>query len=86
MTATGASLAGHAARLAAQADRVALCLDFDGTLSRSWTTRRRLGRYRASSSCTGPGRPIRRRRLISGRAATYLTEHAAAPSMRSLDL
>jgi hypothetical protein len=66
MTATGASLAGHAAPLAAQADRVALCLDFDGTLSRSWTTRRRLGRYRASSSCTGPGRPIRRRRPHRG--------------------
>jgi hypothetical protein len=30
MTATGAWLAGHAVRLAAQADRVALCLDFDG--------------------------------------------------------
>jgi trehalose-6-phosphatase len=29
----GASLADHAARLSARADQVALCLDFDGTLS-----------------------------------------------------
>jgi trehalose 6-phosphate phosphatase len=33
MTTTHASLAKHAARLAAQANQVALCLDFDGTLS-----------------------------------------------------
>ena len=31
--AAGASVAGHAARLAARAGQVALCLDFDGTLS-----------------------------------------------------
>ncbi len=31
--AAGASVAEHAARLAARADRVALCLDFDGTLA-----------------------------------------------------
>jgi hypothetical protein len=33
MTTAHASLAEHAARLAAQADQVVLCLDFDGTLS-----------------------------------------------------
>jgi hypothetical protein len=33
MTAADAALADHAARLAANADQVALCLDFDGTLS-----------------------------------------------------
>jgi trehalose 6-phosphate phosphatase len=33
MTAADAALADHAARLAAYADQVALCLDFDGTLS-----------------------------------------------------
>jgi trehalose-6-phosphatase len=33
MTVADAALADHAARLAANADQVALCLDFDGTLS-----------------------------------------------------
>jgi trehalose-6-phosphatase len=43
MSTAHTSLADHAGSLAARADQVALCLDFDGTLSRSWPTRRRPG-------------------------------------------
>jgi hypothetical protein len=44
------SVAKHAAQLAERAGEVALCLDFDGTLSPTWTTQRRPGPCGASSS------------------------------------
>ena len=80
MTNAGAVLAEQAARLAARADQIALCLDFDGTLSpivpdpeaarplegMVELLRRLAGRFTAVA-------------LISGRPADYLAEHAAAP-------
>ena len=66
MTADAAP-AEHAARLGARADQVVLCLDFDGTLSRSSPTRRRPGCCLAWSSCSGAGRRHAAVALISGR-------------------
>jgi trehalose 6-phosphate phosphatase len=83
----GGSLAEHAARLAARANEVALCLDFDGTLSPIVDD--------PLAARPLPGivellRPLADRfaavALISGRPATYLAEHAAAPGVRYLGL
>jgi trehalose 6-phosphate phosphatase len=85
--AADASLLGHAARLSARADQVALCLDFDGTLSPIVDDPEAarllpgvvelLGPLAARFAAVG---------LISGRPATYLAEHAGAPGVRYLGL
>jgi trehalose 6-phosphate phosphatase len=90
MTAAGAastSLAGHAARLSAQADQVALCLDFDGTLSPI------VDDPEAARPLAGVVEllePLAARfaavALISGRPADYLATYAAAPGVRYLGL
>jgi hypothetical protein len=58
MTAAGAAAGGsaaeHAARLAARADQVALCLDFDGTLSPIVPDPEAARPRRAWSSCSAP--------------------------------
>jgi trehalose 6-phosphate phosphatase len=82
-----ASTAELAARLAARADQVALCLDFDGTLSPIVPDPEAarplegvvelLGRLAARFAAVA---------LISGRPADYLAEHAAAPGVRYLGL
>jgi trehalose 6-phosphate phosphatase len=81
------SVAEHAARLAERADEVALCLDFDGTLSPIVDdpeaarplpgTVELLGQLAARFAAAA---------LISGRSAAYLAEHAAAPGVRYLRL
>jgi trehalose 6-phosphate phosphatase len=81
------SVAEHAARLAGRADEVALCLDFDGTLSPIVDdpqaarplpgTVELLGQLAARFAAVA---------LISGRPAAYLAEHAAAPGVRYLGL
>jgi trehalose 6-phosphate phosphatase len=90
MTAAGAagtSLAGHAVRLAERAGEVALCLDFDGTLSPI------IDDPEAARPLAGVVEllaPLAARfaavALISGRPAGYLAEHAAAPGVRYLGL
>jgi trehalose 6-phosphate phosphatase len=85
--AAGASVAEHAARLAAQAGQVALCLDFDGTLSPIVDDPEAarplpgvvelLGLLAARFAAVA---------LISGRPADYLATHADAPGVRYLGM
>jgi trehalose 6-phosphate phosphatase len=83
----GASPAEQAARLAARAPEVALCLDFDGTLSPI------VDDPQAARPLPGTVemlRPLAHRfaavAIVSGRPAAYLAEHAAAPGVRYLGL
>jgi hypothetical protein len=80
MTDAGGELAEQAARLSARAGQVALCLDFDGTLSPIVPDPEAarplegvvelLGRLAARFAAVA---------LVSGRPADYLAEHAGAP-------
>ena len=77
----------HAARLAAQAQTAAVCLDFDGTLAPIVDdpnearplpgTVELLGHLTARFAAVA---------LLSGRPADYLVEHAPAPGLRYLGL
>jgi trehalose 6-phosphate phosphatase len=85
--AVSAAVAEHAARLAARAEEVALCLDFDGTLSPIVPDPEAarplegvvglLGRLAARYAAVA---------LVSGRPANYLAQHAGAPGVRYLGL
>jgi trehalose 6-phosphate phosphatase len=85
--AAGAAAAEHAARLAGRAEEVALCLDFDGTLSPIVPDPEAarplegvvelLGRLAARYAAAA---------LVSGRPADYLAQHAGAPGVRYLGL
>jgi trehalose 6-phosphate phosphatase len=87
MTNAGGELAEQAVRLATRADQVALCLDFDGTLSPTVADPEAARPLPGVAELLGPlGVWFAAVALISGRPAAYLTEHAAAPSMRSLGL
>jgi trehalose 6-phosphate phosphatase len=81
------SVAEHAARLAERADEVALCLDFDGTLSPIVDDPQAA---RPLQGIVELLEPLANRfaavALVSGRPATYLAEHAAAPGVRYLGL
>ena len=81
------SVAEHAARLAEQAGEVALCLDFDGTLSPivddPQAARPLHGIVELLEPLAGRFAAVA---LISGRPAAYLAEHAAAPGVRYLGL
>jgi trehalose 6-phosphate phosphatase len=88
MTSSGAAVqAEQAARLSAQADQVALCLDFDGTLSPIVDDPEAarplegmvelLGRLADRYAAVA---------LISGRQAGFLATHAGAPGVRYLGL
>jgi trehalose 6-phosphate phosphatase len=83
----GAAAAEHAARLAARADQVALCLDFDGTLSPivpdPEAARPLAGVVELLGRLAGRYAAVA---LVSGRPADYLAEHAAAPGVRYLGL
>jgi trehalose 6-phosphate phosphatase len=80
-------LAEHAARVAAQAQTTALCLDFDGTLAPIVDdpnearplplTVELLGQLVARFAAVA---------LLSGRPADYLAQHVAAPGVRYLGL
>ena len=80
-------VAGEAARLAEQAHQVALCLDFDGTLSPIVEDP---GAARPLQGILELLQPLARRfaavAVISGRPAGYLGKHAAAPGVRYLGL
>ena len=79
--------AEHAARLTKRADEVALCLDFDGTLSPIVDDPEAA---RPLHGIVELLEPLAARfaavALISGRPAAYLAEHAAAPGVRYLGL
>jgi trehalose 6-phosphate phosphatase len=81
------SAAGHAARLAARAGEVALCLDFDGTISPIVPDPEAA---RPLHGIVELLEPLAARfaavALVSGRPAAYLAEHAAAPGVRYLGL
>jgi trehalose 6-phosphate phosphatase len=81
------SAAEHAARLAEQADEVALCLDFDGTLSPIVDDPQAARLLPGVAELLGPlAARFAAVALISGRPAAYLAEHAAAPGVRYLGL
>jgi trehalose 6-phosphate phosphatase len=85
--AAGASVAGHAARLVARADQVAICLDFDGTLSPIVPDPEAARPLEGVVELLGPlASRFAAVALISGRPAGYLAEHAAAPGVRYLGL
>jgi trehalose 6-phosphate phosphatase len=87
MTTAHASLAEHAARLAAQADQVVLCLDFDGTLSPIVDDPQAARPLPGVVELLGPlAARFAAVALVSGRPAGYLAEHANAPGVRYLGL
>jgi hypothetical protein len=80
-------VAEHAARLTRRAGEVALCLDFDGTLSPIVEDPQAA---RPLEGIVELLEPLAARfaavALISGRPAAYLAEHAHAPGVRYLEL
>jgi trehalose 6-phosphate phosphatase len=85
--AAGISVAEHAARLAARADQVALCLDFDGTLSPIVPDPEAARPLPGVVELLGPlAARFAAVALVSGRPADYLATHAAAPGVRYLGL
>jgi trehalose 6-phosphate phosphatase len=84
---TAASVAEHAAQLAGQADRTAICLDFDGTLSPIVDDPEAARPLQGIVELLAPlAARFAAVALISGRPAGYLAEHAAAPGVRYLGL
>jgi trehalose 6-phosphate phosphatase len=84
---TGAAVAERAARLAARAGRVALCLDFDGTLSPIVDDPEAARPLPGVVELLGPlAARYAAVALVSGRPADFLAEHAAAPGVRYLGL
>jgi trehalose 6-phosphate phosphatase len=81
------SIADHAARLSGRAGEVALCLDFDGTLSPIVddpdAARPLPGVVELLGSLAAKFAAVA---LVSGRPAAYLAEHAVAPGVRYLGL
>jgi trehalose 6-phosphate phosphatase len=83
----GAALARHAARLVEQADTVALCLDFDGTLAPIVDDPEQARPLPGMVELLGPlAARFVAVALLSGRPAGYLFEHATAPGVRYLGL
>ena len=80
-------LAEHAARVAAQAQTTALCLDFDGTLAPIVDdpnqARPLPGTVELLAQLAARFAAVA---LLSGRPADYLASHAAAPGVRYLGL
>jgi trehalose 6-phosphate phosphatase len=86
-SAADASPAGQAARLSARADQVALCLDFDGTLSPIVDDPEAARPLAGVVELLGPlAHRYAAVALVSGRPADFLAEHAAAPGVRYLGL
>jgi trehalose 6-phosphate phosphatase len=86
-SAAGASLADQAARLSARADQVALCLDFDGTLSPIVDDPEAARPLAGVVELLGPlAHRYAAVALVSGRPADFLVAHASAPGVRYLGL
>jgi trehalose 6-phosphate phosphatase len=83
----GDPVAEVAARLAGQAAEVALCLDFDGTIAPIVEDPQAARPLPGIVELLGPlADRYAAVALISGRPATYLASHAAAPGVRYLGL
>jgi trehalose 6-phosphate phosphatase len=81
------SVAEHAKRLAERAGEVALCLDFDGTLSPIVDDPQAARPLQAIVELLEPlADRFAAVALVSGRPAAYLAEHAPAPGVRYLGL
>jgi trehalose 6-phosphate phosphatase len=81
------SVAEHAARLAKRPGEVALCLDFDGTLSPIVEDPQAARPLQGVVELLGPlAARFAAVALISGRPAAYLAEHASARGVRYLGL
>jgi trehalose 6-phosphate phosphatase len=79
--------AAHVARLAAQAERVAICLDFDGTIAPIVDDPAAARPLPGVVDLLGPlADRYAAVALVSGRPATYLASHAAAPGVRYLGM
>jgi trehalose 6-phosphate phosphatase len=84
---TGRSLAEHAAAVAARAAEVAICLDFDGTISPIVEDPAAARPLAGIVDLLGPlADRYAAAALVSGRPATYLASHAAAPGVRYLGM
>jgi trehalose 6-phosphate phosphatase len=84
---TADPVAAQAARLVADADQVALCLDFDGTIAPIVEDPQAARPLPGIVELLGPlADRYAAVALISGRPATYLASHAAAPGVRYLGL
>jgi len=82
-----AVLALHAARVAARAGTIALCLDFDGTLSPIVHDPDEARPLPGIVELLGPlADRFAAVALVSGRPVTFLLQHAAAPGVRYLGL
>ena len=83
----GDPVATQAARLAAQAERVAICLDFDGTIAPIVDDPAAARPLPGVVDLLGPlADRYAAVALVSGRPATYLASHAAAPGVRYLGM
>jgi trehalose 6-phosphate phosphatase len=82
-----ATVADQAARLSARADQVALCLDFDGTLSPIVDDPEAARPLAGVVELLGPlAHRYAAVALVSGRPADFLAAHANAPGVRYLGL
>jgi trehalose 6-phosphate phosphatase len=80
-------VADQAARLVREADQVAVCLDFDGTIAPIVEDPQAARPLPGVVELLGPlADRYAALALISGRPATYLASHAAAPGVRYLGL
>jgi trehalose 6-phosphate phosphatase len=78
---------GHVARLAGRPGRVALCLDFDGTIAPIVDDPAAARPLPGVVDLLGPlADRYAAVALVSGRPATYLASHAAAPGVRYLGM
>ena len=81
------SVAEHAARLAERAASVALCLDFDGTLSPIVDDPQAARPLQGVVEMLAPlAKRFAAVAIISGRPAAYLGEHVGVPGVRYLGL
>jgi trehalose 6-phosphate phosphatase len=82
-----AAVAAHAARLARRPERVAVCLDFDGTIAPIVEDPAAARPLPGVIELLGPlADRYAAVALVSGRPATYLASHAAAPGVRYLGM
>jgi trehalose 6-phosphate phosphatase len=83
----GRSMATEAARLARRAAEVAVCLDFDGTIAPIVEDPAAARPLAGTTELLGPlADRYAAVALVSGRPATYLASHAAAPGVRYLGM
>ena len=83
----GRSIAAEAARLARRAAEVAICMDFDGTIAPIVEDPAAARPLPGMVDLLGPlADRYAAAAIVSGRPATYLASHAAAPGVRYLGM